>query len=108
MPEAKGQPPQRDPSQMADREKQMVLDSLSDLTADQKLVIEEIYKTYSTELTALFAETPADRDEMRSAMQEIRSRKQVMLKEILTAEQMARISKIMQQMRRGRRPPQNE
>ncbi|MCA6074574.1 hypothetical protein [Fulvivirga sedimenti] len=106
--ETNGQPPQRNPSEMVAREKQMVLDSITDLSEDQKLVIDEIYKTYSEEITAAFSENQGDRDKMRGAMQEIRKKKQTMLSEILTDEQMARLTFIMQQNRRQRRPPPNE
>ncbi len=105
-----GQRGERNPAEMAAREKTMLLDSINDLTADQKIVINEIYDQYAKDLEKTFAENSGNREEMRASMQSLRKNHHVMLQEILTEEQWAKwqqITRNARERRRARRPQGN-
>jgi hypothetical protein len=88
--------PRRDPSELVAMEKQVVLDSLSGINADQKLIIEEIYKDYEKSITTLRANAdPDNREAMRTNMTAIRDGKNESLKAILTEEQYQQFDAIM-------------
>ena len=77
-----------DPKQMAEAEKQLLLDSISGLNNDQKLIIEEIYKDFGNALVkAREAADPDNREAMRETMMSIRKGKDEALQAILTADQ---------------------
>jgi hypothetical protein len=88
--------PRRDPSELVAMEKQVVLDSLSGINADQKLIIEEIYKDYEKSITTLRDNAdPDNREAMRTNMTAIRDGKNESLKAILTEEQYQQFDAIM-------------
>ena len=95
-----------DPEVMAEREKQVVLDSIPDLSDDQKLVIGEIYQNYAERIKASLDSSAGDREKMRTAFMEARTAKNELLQEILTADQWAVYERITTRGRR-RRPPGN-
>ena len=77
-----------DPKQMAEAEKQLLLDSISGLNNDQKLIIEEIYKDFGIALIrAREGADPDNREAMRETMMSIRKGKDEALQAILTTEQ---------------------
>ena len=79
---------QFDPEQMANAEKQLLLDSISGLNGDQKLIIEEIYKDFSATTSKAREEAdPDNREVMRATMMSIREEKDEALQAILTADQ---------------------
>ncbi len=92
-----------DPATMAEREKTLVMDSLTDLTEDQKIVIEQIYTDFADEVKQVFASNQGNREQMRGAMMEARQTKNELLKEILTEPQMKRLTAIMEGRRRRSR-----
>ena len=82
------------------KEKQLVLDSVSGINEDQKLIIEEIYKDYEESMAKLRANAdPDNREAMRIDMMAIRDRKNDSLKAILTEEQFLQYEAIMKVMR---------
>ena len=100
---------QFDPKAMASREKDALYEHITDLTDDQKSVIDEIYTQYAADLSKAFEDADGDREKMRSQMREVRSGKQELLKEILTEEQWVKAEELAnkaRERRRGNRPPQ--
>ena len=102
----------RDPGQMVEAEKEMVLDSLSSLNEDQKFIINEIYKDYEASITQLRAvSNPDDREAMRNQMTKLRDGKNDALEAILTEEQFIKYQALMAVLReqmRGRRNNRND
>ena len=102
----------RDPSQMANQEKKLLLDSIESLNEDQKLIIEEIYRDYAESLKKVKANMQTgDREAMRSKMLKVREEKTEALKAILTEDQYQRFETLMRARReqfRNRRPNRNE
>ena len=68
-------------------EKQMVLDSISGLNDDQKLIIQVIYDDYEKSLTSARSEATGDREAMREKMTGIRDGKNEAMKAVLSEEQ---------------------
>ena len=82
------------------KEKQLVLDSVSGINEDRKLIIEEIYKDYEESMAKLRANAdPDNREAMRIDMMAIRDGKNDSLKAILTEEQFLQYEAIMKVMR---------
>jgi hypothetical protein len=103
-----GQRQRMDPAQMVAAEKQIVLDSITDLNDEQKLIINEIYKDYEESLTTMRASADqGNREEMRAAMTSLRNEKNESLKAILTEPQYlkydAMMKAIREKMGQGRR-----
>ena len=103
---------QFNPDAMVAAEKQLLLDSVSGLNDDQKLIIEAIYEDYKAALeTARENMDPDNRQAMRENMVKIRDEKGAALKEILTEEQFQAFEDILARRReqmRQRRPNRNE
>lgn len=100
---------QFDPKAMANREKEALYTNITDLTDDQKSVIDEIYTQYAEDLSKAFESADGDREKMREKMGEVRTGKQELLKEILTEDQWVKaeeLAKKARERRRGNRPPQ--
>ena len=91
---------QFDPSKMVTAEKQLLLDSITGLNDDQKLIIDQIYKDYEAAFTkARESANPDNREAMRENMLQIRGEKTDALQAILTAEQFAHFDKILTERR---------
>jgi len=107
-----GQGRQFDPTQMVAMEKQLLLDSISDLNEDQKLIINEIYKDYEAGITkARESRDPNNREAMRENMTKIRQGKDEALQAILTEDQFKAFRAMLDKRRaaaRGRRGNRNE
>jgi hypothetical protein len=73
--------------QFAAMEKQLVLDSLQDLSNDQKLIIESIYTDFEAAINEARAGATGDREAMRSTMMGIRDSKNEALQAVLSEEQ---------------------
>lgn len=92
--------PRRDVSELIASEKQIVLDSLTGVNDDQKLIIEEIYKDYGESMKTLRANAnPDNRESMRTDMTALRDGKNESLKAILTEEQYQQFDAIMKARR---------
>ena len=102
----------RSPAEMVAMEKQLVMDSISNLNSDQILIIDQIYKDYEVSLEKARANmNPDNREAMRESMTSIRNGKDEALQAILTEEQYQQYSKIMEARRKqmqGRRPQNND
>jgi len=93
---------QQDPTELASREKQMVLDSIPSLTDDQKQLLEFVYTQYGESLKSVREEMQAnggDREAMRGKMQAIRKEKNDGLKDIFNEEQMTTYKAMMEKVR---------
>jgi Spy/CpxP family protein refolding chaperone len=97
----------RNPSQMVEAEKEMVLDSLTNLNDDQKLIINEIYKDYEASITQLRASNSDDREAMRQQMTKLRDGKNESLEAILTEEQFVEYETLMAAVREQMRARRN-
>ena len=92
--------PRRDVSEIFAAEKQIIIDSLTGVNDDQKLIIEEIYKDYEKSMTNLRANAnPDNRETMRTDMTALRDGKNESLKAILTDEQYQQFDAIMKARR---------
>ena len=91
---------QFDPAKMVAAEKQLLLDSITGLNDDQKLIIDQIYKDYeATFAKARESANPDNREAMRENMLRIRGEKTDALQAILTAEQFSHFDKILAERR---------
>lgn len=103
---------QFDPTQMVTAEKQLLLDSITGLSDDQKLIIEVIYNDYLAAFEkAQESMDPDNRQAMRSNMEKIRDDKDAALKEVLTEEQFLSFEEMLASRReqmRQRRQNRNE
>lgn len=102
----------RDPAEMVKREKQMLLDSISGLNDDQKIIIDQIYIDYRQAISDARKDmSPDNREVMRNKIIKIRDEKDEAIKAILTEEQFNQylaIIKRQQEQRRNRRPDRND
>lgn len=99
-----GNGPQFDPSRMAGMEKQLLLDSISGLNDDQKLIINEIYKDFAASTSkAMETRDPNNREAMREKMMNIRKEKDDALKAILTEKQFSDFQKLLERQRAAAR-----
>ena len=103
---------QFDPAKMVAAEKQLLMDSVSGLNNDQKLIINEIYKDYKASfLVARENADPGNREAMRSSMMSIRKEKDEALSAILTEEQFVKFEQLLKDRReksQQRRRPGND
>ena len=106
-------PQQRGPrgGQFTAMEKQLVLDSISDLSDDQKLIIESIYTDYESAINEARVDATGDREAMRNTMLAIRDSKnealQAVLSEVQYKEYEALIARSRERMQ-GRRQRNND
>jgi hypothetical protein len=103
---------QFDPERVVNAEKRLLMDSISGLNEDQKLVIEVIYQDYAAALIkGRETADPNDREQMRDTMLKIRNEKSDALKDILTEDQYKSFEELLARRRdrmRQRRQGQNE
>lgn len=89
---------------MAGMEKQLLLDSISGLNDDQKLIINEIYKDFAASTSkAMETRDPNNREAMREKMMNIRKEKDDALKAILTEKQFSDFQKLLERQRAAAR-----
>jgi len=85
-----------DPEKMANAEKQLLNDSISGLNADQKLIIDEIYRDFSAASSkAMDRVDPDNRDATREIMMSIRKEKNEALQAILTSQQFSKFQELL-------------
>jgi hypothetical protein len=95
-----GEGNRRDPAEITTAEKKIILDSITGLNDEQKLIIEEIYKDYGSAITTARANAdPNNREAMRNDMTSIRNEKNESLKAILTQAQYQEYDVLMQAIR---------
>lgn len=99
-----GQGGQRpDPEEMVKREKTLVLDSISTLSEDQKMLIDMVYEDYAVSLKSVFeGASGGNREGMREKMQAVRATKDESLKGILSEEQNTKYKALTANRRGGR------
>ncbi|MEQ8337030.1 MAG: hypothetical protein RIA62_06775 [Cyclobacteriaceae bacterium] len=78
-----------DRTEMVDREKEMVLSKVKDLSADQKLLLEGIYEEYGVTVGETIDEIRKSRDfsQFRTKMPALQKEKDLLVKDVLNAEQ---------------------
>lgn len=92
-----------DPSEMVKREKKLVLDSLTTLSEDQKMLVDMVYEDYAASMKSVFeAASGGNREGMREKMQTVRATKDESLKGILSEDQMTKYKALTQNRRGGR------
>ncbi|MFT7034788.1 MAG: hypothetical protein ACJA2S_003306 [Cyclobacteriaceae bacterium] len=92
----------RSPADMVKVEMTMVLDSITSLSEDQKMIIDAVYEDYQTSLTTLLTESAGNREGMREKMQAIRATKDESLEGVLTEEQVIKYKELMKNRGAGR------
>ena len=91
---------QFDVAKMVAAEKQLLLDSVSGLNEDQKLIINQIYQDYETAFNeGRKSMDPDNRESMREQMMKIRDEKTEALKAILTENQFNTFQAILEKRR---------
>jgi len=104
-----GQPRQGfNPEQMVENEKKKVYEKITDLSQDQKDVIEIIYADYSKAFTEARENANGDFQLMREKMMENRKKKDDSMKEALTEDQFKLYTELMEEIRQSRRPRGNQ
>lgn len=97
------------PETMIAREKQAVLDKITDLSEDQKMLLDGIYDEFGVSLRELFENrTPGgSREGMREKFRALRTEKDDLIKDVLKEEQYTIYESIATQRRerRGNPPP---
>jgi hypothetical protein len=109
------QPPGRppgggfDPDEMVKREKQNVFKAVTDLTDDQKLLLDGIYDEFSQSFKELREEMMQNRDfqAMRPKMEALREEKDGLIKDVLNEEQYKLYLNVIAERRRQRGNPEN-
>ena len=98
-----GRPPGGGPEEMLSREKQALYKQVTDLTEDQKLLIDGIYEEFAVTLKETFEEMRQtnDREARREKMQSLRKEKDDLIADVLSEEQYAIYTSLTS--RRGRR-----
>lgn len=88
--------------QRVENEKKRVLDKVTDLSADQKVIFDQIYIEYGQALKSTLEASAGDRSAMREKMTVIRQEKEDALKDILSESQLALYQEVMLQQRQNR------
>jgi len=78
-----------DPTQMAEDEKLEVLEKVTNLNDDQKLILDQIYKDFASGIENLFKNRTEDRELMRAKRQELSEAKKQAIRDLFTEEQYA-------------------
>jgi len=100
---------QFDPKKRIEREKEQVQANITDLTEDQKIVLNQIYEDYSKEFIDIRSKSNGDFQIMRSNIQVIREKKDSMVKDLLTATQYSTYDSLMKvRQKRRQRPGPNK
>lgn len=91
-----------DPDEMVKREKQNVLKAVTDLTDDQKLLLDGIYEEFSTSFKELREEMMQTRDfqVMRPKMEALRKEKDDLMRDVLNEDQYTIYLGIVEERRR--------
>lgn len=92
---------QFDPSERIANEKKEVLEKITDLNEDQKLLIDEVYKQF--EVTVKETIASGDRENMRAQFQENRKKKDEAMKDILSEDQFKLYHEVTERSPRGGR-----
>lgn len=92
----------RSPSDMVKIEKTMMLDSITSLSDEQKMIIDAVYEDFETSLTTLLKESAGNREGMREKMQAIRASKDQAMEGILDEDQLTKYKELMSRRRGGR------
>jgi len=110
QPPSGGRGPGFDPGEMVAREKQNLYKELTDLTADQKMLLDVIYDEYSQSVTELRDEVRETRnfEAMRPKMEALRKEKDGLVKDVLNEDQYAIYEEQMKAGRERRRPPDQQ
>ncbi|MFY0653411.1 MAG: hypothetical protein JXQ96_15320 [Cyclobacteriaceae bacterium] len=97
--------PRMNPAEMAKMEKTMIMDSIPNLSADQMMLIDQIFADMSESTQTLFenARNGGDRTGMREKMQAIRASKNEALKQVFTEEQQQRYAELLKRGQERRR-----
>jgi len=104
-----GQPRQGfNPAQMVEDEKKKVYEKITDLTKDQKDVIEIIYADYSKGFSEARQNANGDFQAMREKMMENRKKKDDSMEEVLNEDQFKLYTELMEEIRQSRRPRGNQ
>jgi len=91
-----------DPATMAQREKQMMLDSIKGLSMDQVALFDVVYDSYATSIKNMRSgDQPVDREIMIQKMAAIREEKNTMMKDVLSTEQYDRYIQILANIRKN-------
>ena len=106
-----GRPPGGGPEEMISREKQALYEQVSDLSDDQRALLDGIYDEFATTLKETFAEARGrgDREARREQMKTLRQEKDGLVADVLNEEQYAIYEKLAtRRNRRGSRPEKNQ
>lgn len=101
-----GRPPGGGPEQMIEREKEGVFTKITDLSEDQKLLLEGIYEEFAVTLKETMEEMrqSSDRESRREAMQALRKEKDALIADVLNKAQF----EVYQSLSSTRRERRNE
>lgn len=100
---AQGQAGQRpNPAEMVKREKAMILEKITSLSDDQKLILDQVYTDYENSITKLREESSGNREGMREKMQAIRATKEEALQGLLNEEQNEQYAELKKSRKEGR------
>jgi len=101
-----------DPDEMVKREKQNVYKSITDLSDDQKTLLDGIYEEFSVSFKEIRDEVMKTRDfqNMRPKMEALMTEKNSLIKDVLSEDQYAIYSGIVEERQKQRqaRAPQSE
>ncbi|UII25492.1 hypothetical protein LVD15_19605 [Fulvivirga maritima] len=104
---ALGQPGRRgDFADRIDEEKKEVLQEITDLNDDQKLLIEEVYEQFKASLKNTMS--TGERGEMREKFQDIKTEKDNAIKDVLNEDQFKLYEELMQKRKPPRRQQRDE
>lgn len=92
----------RNMEERVENEKKRVLEKVTDLTDDQKLIFDQIYTEYGQALKATIESNQGDFAAIREKMTVVRTEKDEALKEILNEEQLTLYQEVVKQQRQNR------
>ncbi len=94
-----------DPQEMVEREKEMVLKKVKDLSDDQVMLVEGIYDEFGVTLKETFDEVRKTRnfEQMREKMPALREEKDLLIKDVLNEVQFEEYMALMEKSRKQRR-----
>ncbi len=103
----RGQRP--DPAEQLNREKLALYKKVSDLSEDQKMLLDGIYEEFGTTVKEKFEEAreSGSREGMREKMQELRKEKDLLIKDVLSENQFGLYEELLKtnrENRQGNRP----
>ncbi len=96
---------------MISREKQALYEQVTDLSDDQRGLLDGIYEEFATTLKEAFEESrgSGDREARREQMQTLRQEKDALIADVLSEEQYAIYEKLAtRRNRRGSRPEEHQ